>query len=519
MTPLRRSLIAAAACVTLVAACGGDTPVAPPVDTTRPTPPPPPPPIVVALVVVTGPSRLLVGRTGNAVASPQTSAGVAVSGRTVTFSSSNPAVVTVGATDGALRAVAPGTAIVSATVDGVVGTLSIVASDASLFALTLTGPANPIVVGGTAQLTASGKDSSGTAVVIRAITFTSSNPNVVSVSAAGLVTGVAPGTATISAEGITVAAALASVSITVIPVPVASVVITPPADTILRPRFPKQLVVVVKDSAGNVLQRPVEFATSDVDVAVLDLLGLVTATSRQGPVTVTASSGGKSASVRLYVVSDSGLYVATTGGVVGDPVLASIDIPGVTSPSTIAGVVPQDLVSRFNFVTSSGAYRVRTSTSADPARAPAALAGIALLLGATPSAVPVTLGPPSTVVSIPMKPYTATVTAPTTVAANAVVTVSWTFDESTAPFSFFPDRVPTGSLYFASAAGLDLSGTPVSALVTRDAATGFSTFTASFTAPATPGTIYYQVSADGAVARLLFPIVFRGQALRTITVQ
>ena len=518
MTQIRRSLFAAAACVTLFAACGGDTPVTPPVDTTR-TIPPPPPPIVVALVVVTGPARLVVGRTGSAVAAAQTSAGAVIPGKTFAFSSSNPAAITIGATDGALRAVAPGTAIISATVDGVVGTLTIVASDASLFSLTLTGPANPIVVGGTAQLTASGKDSSGTAVAIRAITYTSSSPNIVSVSATGFVTGVAAGTATISAEGITVTAVLASVSITVIPVPVASVVITPPADTILRPRFPKQLVVVVKDSAGNVLQRPVTFATSDVDVAALDPFGLATATYRQGPVTITASSGGKSGSVRLYVVSDSGLYVATTGGVAGDPVLASIDIPGATSPTTSASVVPADLASRFNFVTSSGTYRVRTSTSADPARAPAALAGIALLLGATPSSVPVTLGPPSTVVSIPMKAYVATITAPATVAVNATVTVSWTFEESAAPFSFYPDRAPTGSLYFSSANGLDFSGTPVNASVARDATTGISTFTATFTAPATPGTIYYQVGADGAVARLLFPIVFRGQALRTITVQ
>ena len=518
MTHFRRSLLASAAFITLFAACGGDTPVTPPADTTKTTPPPPPP-IVVAGIVLTGPSRLLVSRSDVVVATARTSAGVVITGKTFAFTSSNPAAVTVGASDGAVRALAPGTAVISATVDGVVGTLTIVASDASLFSLTLTGPTNPILVGGTAQLTATGKDSSNAPVAIRAITYASSSPNIVTVSSTGLVTGIAPGTATITAEGVTVAAVQASISVTVVPVPVASVVFVPPADTIIRPRFPKQLVAQAKDSAGNVLQRPITFTTSNVDVATLDPFGLATAQGTQGPVTITASSGGKSGSVRLYAVSDSGLYVATTGGVAGDPVTASIDVPNATSPTTFAGVVPADLVSRFNFITSAGTYRVRTSTSADPARATAALSGIALLLGATPSTVPVTLGPPSTVVSVPMKAYTATITAPTTVAVNSTVTVTWTFDESTMPFSFFPDRAPTGTLFSSSSNGLDLSGTAANATVTRDATTGISTFSATFSAPATPGTIYLQVSANGAVARLLFPIVFRGQTMRTITVQ
>ena len=518
MTHRRRSLFASVASIALFVACGGDTLVKPPVDTTHVVPPPPPP-IVVAGVRVAGPSRLVVGRSDVVVATATTSAGVVVTGRTVAFASSNPAAVTVGAADGAVRSIAPGTAIISATVDGIAGTLTILASDASLYALALTGPTDPLAVGTTAQLSATGKDSSNAAVAIRSITYASSTPSVATVSQTGLVTAVAPGTATISVEGITVAAVQASISITVIPVAVASVSIVPPADTILHQRFPKGLVALVKDAAGNTLDRPVTFTTSDVDVASLDPFGLATATYRQGPVTITAAAEGKSGSVRLYVVSDSGLYVATTGGVAGDPVQASIDQPNATSPGTLAGTVPADLVSRFNFVTSTGTYRVRTSTSADPARSSAALSGIALLLGVTSASVPVTLRPPSTVVSIPLKPYAASISAPATVAVNSTVTVTWTFDESTMPFSFYPDRTPVGALYVSSSNGADLSGTATNATVTRDATTGISTFSASFTAPAAPGTLYLQVSADGAVARLLSPIVFRGQAMRTITVQ
>ena len=517
MTHRRRSLFASVASIALFIACGGETLVTPPVDTTHVVPPPPPP-IVVAGVRIAGPSRLVVGRGDVVVATATTAAGVVVTGRTVAYASSNAAAVTVGATDGTVKAIAPGTAVISATVDGVVGTLTILASDASLFSLTLSGPMSPIMVGTTTQLSAIGKDSSNAAVAIRSISYKSSSPGVATVSQTGLVTAVAPGTSTIVAEGITVAAVQASIVITVVPVAVASVSIVPPADTFLRPRFPKQLIAVVSDAAGNPLQRPVTWTTSDVDIAALDPFGLATATYRQGPVTISAASEGKSGSVRLYVVSDSGLYVATTGGSAGDSVRASIDQPNSGSPTTLIGTVPADLVSRFNFITSTGTYRVRTSTSADSARTTAGLRGVALLLGATPAAVPVKLGPPSTVVSIPLKPYTATISAPATVGVNSTVTVTWTFDEATMPFAFFPDRAPLGALYFSTSSGADLSGTAVGATVTRDA-TGISTFSASFSAPATPGTIYLQVSADGAVARLLFPIVFRGQALRTITVQ
>jgi uncharacterized protein YjdB len=517
MTQFRRSLLASTAFIALFTACGGDTPVTPPPKDTVVVIVPPPPPVV-AGVAIAGPGRLVVGRTAVITATATTSAGVVLTGKTVAFTSSNAAAVTVAA-DGTIRAVAPGTSIITATVDGVSGTLTVIASDASLFSLTLTGPANPIVVGGTAQLTATGKDSSNAAVAIRSITYASSNPNIVSVSQTGFITGVAPGTATITAEGITVAAAQATIAITVIPVPVASVVILPPADTILRPRFPKQLIAQARDSAGNVLNRPITYTSSDVDIATLDLFGLVTATGNLGPVIITATSNGKSGTVRLFAVPDSGLYVATTGGFVGDPVQASIDQPNATSVATTTAVVPADGVARFNFITSNGSYRVRTSTSVDAARGPAALAGIALLIGSTAATVPVTLGPPSTAVSVAMKPYTATIVAPTTVAVNSTVTVTWTFDETAMPFSFFPDRAPTGVLYYSTANGADFSGTPVGATVTRDPTTGITTFSASFTAPSTAGTIYLQVYADGAVSRLLYPIVFRGQAMRTIAVQ
>lgn len=515
MTQLRSIL--AVAVIALLVACGGDSPTTPPVDTTKIIPPPPPPPPVVASVALTGPTKLTVGRADTVKATARTAAGVTVAGKTFAFTSSNTAAVTVDAS-GIVRAGGPGTATISGTTDGVTGTLTIVSTDASLFSMTLTPPASSILVGGTGQIVASGKDSSGAPVAIRSITWTSRNPGVAMVSSTGVVTGVSAGTATISAEGITNTAIIATTSVTVVPVPTAAVVITPPTDTILHFRFPKQIVATARDSAGNVLQRPITYKSSNVDVALLDDFGLATATG-QGPVTVTATSGTKSASVNLYVVSDSGLYVASRGGTPGDFSAASIDVPNSTSPATFSRLIATDTVTRFNFVTSTGSYRVRTSTSGDPNRVGATLAGIALQLGAQTTPIPTKLGPPSSVVSIGMTPYTATITAPATAGVNSQITVKWTFDETTQPFSFFPAHAPAGRVYYSSSNGVDLSGTTAAATVTVDPTTGISLFSATFTAPSTPGTLYIQVVGDGAVAQLVYPIKFLGVPYRTITIQ
>ena len=510
MISLRRSALATFAFV-LFSACGSETITE--VKKEEPPPPPPPPPVV-ASVSVAGPTRLVVGRVDTVKATARAASSAVITGRTVSWSSSNTAAVTVGS-DGAVRAVAPGTAVVSATVDNVVGSISITASDASIVSLTLTPPAN-VLVGGTAQIGATARDSVNQPVVIRSIAWTTSSPNVATVSPTGLVTALASGTVTLTA---TVFGGVANITLTVIPVPVASIVFAP-FDSVLHLRFPKRVVASALDSAGNVLAgRALTYSSANVDVATFDAFGLLTASGfRLGTDTVTVSSGGKSASTRYFVPPDSGLYVATVGGVPGDPVSVSIDIPGATFPSTASGLVPADGVSRFTFVTSNGNYRVRSSTSVDPARSAVAPVGVALLIGSTTTAVPVTLGPPSTIVSIPMAPYSATITAPASAVRGATVSVSWTFDESRQPFSFFPDAAPTGTLWWSTTSGIDLSGTPVAATVTRDPTTFISTFTATFVAPSTAATVYLQVEGDGPVARLLFPIVFRGQSLKTISI-
>ena len=66
--------------------------------------------------------------------------------------------------------------------------------------VTVTAPSTAIIVGGVVQLTASAVTKGGTTVTNPTITWTSQSPNVATVSTAGLVTGVAVGSATIEAR-------------------------------------------------------------------------------------------------------------------------------------------------------------------------------------------------------------------------------------------------------------------------------------------------------------------------------
>lgn len=70
---------------------------------------------------------------------------------------------------------------------------------AAVASVTVTGPTTPIFVGATTSLTVSTKDAAGAAVSGAAVTFTSSSDAIATVSSAGVVTGVTPGTVTITA--------------------------------------------------------------------------------------------------------------------------------------------------------------------------------------------------------------------------------------------------------------------------------------------------------------------------------
>ncbi|MGH7512341.1 MAG: Ig-like domain-containing protein [Gemmatimonadales bacterium] len=159
------------------------------------------PPVPVASVEVTpATSSIVVNGTVQLSAAPKDVGGEPLGGRTVTWSSSAPQVATV-STDGLVTGAAAGSATITATSEGVDGTATVTVTTSAVPVASVTvAPSTPTVsVGAKVQLTATPKDASGNPLTGRVITWATSAPQTATVSATGLVTGVAPGAATITA--------------------------------------------------------------------------------------------------------------------------------------------------------------------------------------------------------------------------------------------------------------------------------------------------------------------------------
>src|SRR5207248_1231589 len=124
--------------------------------------------------------------------------GTPLSGRVVTWASNNQAVATVSAS-GLVTAQAVGTATITATSEGKSGTAAITVTDVAVASVDVAPATASVPVNGTVQLVATPKDGSGTPLAGRVVTWASSSTTIATVSASGLVTGKAAGTATITA--------------------------------------------------------------------------------------------------------------------------------------------------------------------------------------------------------------------------------------------------------------------------------------------------------------------------------
>src|SRR5438132_5651763 len=113
-----------------------------------------------------------------------------------------------------------------ASSEGQGGTAALTVTNVPVASVTLSPAAATVTVGTTTQLSATPKDANGTALGGRAVTWATSNGAAAAVSASGVVTGVAAGSATITAtsEGQSGTSAM-----TVTNVPVASVTVSPTA--------------------------------------------------------------------------------------------------------------------------------------------------------------------------------------------------------------------------------------------------------------------------------------------------
>ncbi|HEV8399056.1 MAG TPA: Ig-like domain-containing protein, partial [Gemmatimonadales bacterium] len=279
--------------------------------------------VLVASVAVTPASAsVLVGATQQLTATPLDADGNPLSGRVVTWASSNPAIASVDAA-GLVTAVASGEPVtITATSEGKSGTAAISVSTVAVATVEVSPATGSIEAGGdTIRLTAVAKDADGNVLSGRAVTWTSGDP-AATVSTSGLVTGVTPGAPTITA---TIEGQTGSADITVVPAAVGSVVVTP-ATLNLETGAGFVLTATLKDARGNTLTgRPVLWTSSDEAVAIVesddgDVNGVAVGTA-----TITATSEGQSGTATVNVVP---------------PPVASVDVTPTTA-SILAGSTVQ----------------------------------------------------------------------------------------------------------------------------------------------------------------------------------
>lgn len=245
---------------------------------------------------------LVTGETAQLTATVADVNGTPLTGRTVTWTTNAPSIATVSSV-GLVTGVAEGTASITAAAEGKSATASVTVSRAPVATVVLSPATGSVVAGATLQLTASVRDSRGNVLSDRPVAWTSSNSAVASVSAEGLVSGVAQGgpvTISASAEGI-----VGSATITVLPPPVATVSLTPQTFSV-GVGASVQLTATLRDGAGNIVTgRPIIWSTSNAAAATVSTTGLVTGVAAGGVATITAESEGKRGTADVSVTAGS----------------------------------------------------------------------------------------------------------------------------------------------------------------------------------------------------------------------
>ncbi|MDQ2768016.1 MAG: Ig-like domain-containing protein, partial [Gemmatimonadota bacterium] len=231
--------------------------------------------------------------------------GNVLSGRTITFASSDPTVATVDANTGVATGVAAGTASITAMSEGKTSTAAtLTVTPAPVGSVIISPTSQSVVEGGTTPaFTAVTKDGAGHTVTGRVVTFASSNPSVAAINSnSGVATGVSPGSSSITAtsEGKTSPAA----TLTVSAAPVASITISPTTQSVVDGSSTPAFTAVTKDGSGNVLTgRVVTFASSAPSVATINANTGVATGQSPGTTSITASSEGKTSNVATLTVT------------------------------------------------------------------------------------------------------------------------------------------------------------------------------------------------------------------------
>ncbi|SRR6266851_3888842 len=253
---------------------------------------------VAAVAVTPAAASATVGQAVQLTATPKDSTGAPLSGRTVMWSSSTPGVATVNAS-GLVTGTAAGSATITATSETKSGTSAITITVVPVASVAVSPASASVSAGQTVQLTATPRDANGVPLSGRVVTWSSSSAAVATVNGSGLVSGVAPGSASITA---TSEGKSGTATVTVNGVPVASVTVSPATASIMVGQT-VQLGATPKDANGNVLTgRVVTWTSNNPGVATVNGTGLVTALAA-GTAIITAACESATSTAAITVTN------------------------------------------------------------------------------------------------------------------------------------------------------------------------------------------------------------------------
>ena len=266
---------------------------------------PPPPPVVTTVTVSPASASVTVAGTTTLTAVVKDQYGSAMTGQTLTWSTSNAAAATV-SSGGVVTGVAAGSATITAATSGKSGSSAITVAAAPPVPTTVTvSPTSAsVTAGATTTLTATVKDQYGNAMTGQTVTWSTSNAAAATVNGTGVVTGVAAGSATITA---TSSGKTGTSAITVTaPTQVVTTVTVAPTSASIAIGGTVSLTATVKDQSGNVMTgQTVTWTTSNSSYATVNSNGVVSGVAA-GPATITATTSGKSGSSAITVTGTSG---------------------------------------------------------------------------------------------------------------------------------------------------------------------------------------------------------------------
>ena len=257
-------------------------------------------PVAKVVIAPSNPS-VIVGETTQLVATPEDSIGDPLTGRVITWASSDTTTASI-KQSGIVTGKMAGSVTITATSEGVSVTTTLTVQPVPINAVAISPQSSNLLIGQTVALTAVVTDNHGNPIPNATVTFSSNATGVATVTATG------PLTATVTAVGAgqaqitgTSGGKTGTATVNVAQVPVGSVTISPSSASVTLGGT-VQLTATVKDTAGNVLSgRPVTWTSLSTSIATVSSMGLVKSVG-VGSTVITASSGGQTGLATVTVL-------------------------------------------------------------------------------------------------------------------------------------------------------------------------------------------------------------------------